>query len=111
MRRYGPYLTDQNGLLIIQNVGRGNYTLIGFYKGYSVRKIIAVLDKEERLYNLSFPIFVEIYGVPFDFPTFIALIVGLILLIIVIGAIISEYNYWRKIQLERRLREHLDSWP
>jgi len=107
---YGPYITDQNGLLIIQKIKEGNYTIAGFYKGYSVRKIISVPNKEERLYNLSFPVFIELFEIPLDFNAFVAFIVGLILLLIVIVIMINEYLNWRKIQLERRSRERPDSW-
>ena len=107
---YGPYISDQNGLVIIQNIEEGDYTVIGLYKGYSARKTIAVPKEEERLYNLDFPVFAELFGVPLDFGTFVAFIIGLILLIIVFVIIISEYINWRRIQLERRLRERPDSW-
>jgi len=79
--------------------------VIGFYKGYTVEKIIAIKDAEARLYKLAFPIFTEVLGMPLDLEYFIALVVGMILLVIVMLIIIFEYITWRRARLEKAWRE------
>lgn len=99
---YGPYLTDQNGMLIIPNVKGANYSISGFYKGFTVVKKIALLEGQRRLYVLSFPVFIELLGIPFDFPSFVCFLIGVVLLIIVLAIIIVEYSNLRKAKLLRR---------
>jgi len=123
---YGPFITTDKpytitgfsensnyqveiypGLLIFRNFKEGVYVVSGYYKGYTVEKRIFV--QNQRGYELTFPVFVEVFGVPMNFPLFVIFLTGLVLLIIVLAVIISEYSFWRRIQLERRLRKYLEN--
>jgi len=92
---YGPYVSDMNGVIVISNVKGGRYLISGFYKGFKSEKLILLPEGEARLYELTFPVFIEIGGVPLTFGAFPALMVGVILLIIIIVVIISEYIRWK----------------
>jgi hypothetical protein len=96
---YGPYLTDQNGMLIIPNIKGSNYSITGFYKGFTSIKKIVLPEGQRRLYKLSFPVYVEILGIPFELLTFIFFIIGIILLMIVLAVIVTEYSHWRRLRL------------
>ena len=121
---YGPFITTDKpytvtefsenssyqvevypGLLIFRNFKEGSYVVSGYYKGYTVEKRIFV--QNQHGYDLTFPVFVEVFGVPMSFPLFVIFLIGVVLLIIVVAVIISEYSFWRRIQLERRLRKYL----
>jgi hypothetical protein len=92
-------MTDQNGVLIISNIKGDNYSVAGFYKGFSAMKKIALPEGEKRLYELSLPVFMELLGVPFSFPAFLGLIIGTLILVITLAIIVIEYSRWRRLQL------------
>jgi len=123
---YGPFITTDEpytvtefsensnhqveiypGLLIFRNFKEGSYVVSGYYKGYTVEKKIFV--QNQRGYELTFPVFIEVFGVPMSFPLFVIFSIGVVLLIIVLAVMINEYSFWRRIQLERRLRKYLEN--
>jgi len=98
---YGPYISGPNGIAVISNITGGKYLLSGFYKGFSSTKTIIIPKDCNRLYELKFPVYAEIAGIPLSFGASFALIVGVVILIIVIVILVSEYLRWRKRRLEQ----------
>lgn len=88
---------DSGGFAVVDSLPLASYQVEARYKGLpSARSVVsqdAVLA--ERVIELRLPVFIEILGVPMSLSTFIALIIGLILLVIVIAVIVSEYRWWR----------------
>ena len=98
---YGPYISDINGMIIIPFMRAGEYKIYGNYKGFTSSKIIFVPEGQKRLYELRFPVYMEVLGIPLTFGALIALVIGVIILIIVITITISEYLRWRSRRLKR----------
>ena len=92
--------TDKSGFASIKNLPPGTYTVNVEWKGYKGSKIATITpqDIKERkpvTVEIALPPYTELFGVPLEFSTFLALIIGVILLVIVLSVLISEYIRWR----------------
>jgi len=92
----GTFTADQSGLVQVPDLLLDDYGVEAFWKGYTGAATVTKDDlKAGRIVEISLPPYVEIAGIPLEFGTFIALIIGIILLVIVIVIIVSEYIRWR----------------
>jgi len=96
----GTAVTDDKGEAIFRGLPEGTYTVRVDWKTFKDEKTVTlteadIMAKVPKTVEFALPPFTEIAGVPLDFGTFVALIVGIILLVIVLAIIISEYVRWR----------------
>ncbi|MDW7987076.1 MAG: carboxypeptidase-like regulatory domain-containing protein, partial [Nitrososphaerota archaeon] len=97
---YKTGVTDEKGAVAFTDLPAGTYTVKVAWKGYRDEKTVTLSDADIRArkpatVEFNLPPFTEIAGIPLDFGTFVALILGIILLVIVLAVIISEYVRWR----------------
>ncbi|RLG02932.1 MAG: hypothetical protein DRN54_03720, partial [Thaumarchaeota archaeon] len=97
---YKTGVTDEKGVVVFADLPAGTYTVKVAWKNYQDEKSATLTEDDIKArrpvtVEFSLPPFTEIAGVPLDFGTFVALIVGIILLVIVLAIIISEYVRWR----------------
>ncbi|MEM1886699.1 MAG: carboxypeptidase-like regulatory domain-containing protein [Nitrososphaerota archaeon] len=96
----GTAVTDDKGEAVFRGLPEGTYTVRVDWKTFKDEKTVTlseaeIMAKVPKTVEFALPPFTEIAGVPLDFGTFVALIVGIILLVIVLAIIISEYVRWR----------------
>jgi hypothetical protein len=96
----GTAVTDEKGEVTFTGLAEGTYTVKVDWKTFKDEKSVTltesdIMAKVPKTVEFALPPFTEIAGVPLDFGTFVALIVGIILLVIVLAIIISEYVRWR----------------
>jgi len=96
----GTAVTDDKGEATFTGLAEGTYTVKVDWKTFKDEKSVTltedeIMKKVPKTVEFALPPFTEIAGVPLDFGTFVALIVGIILLVIVLAIIISEYVRWR----------------
>ncbi len=88
--------TDEGGFAEFDRLVLADYTVRATYKGYPDTKTATRDDLlKGKVVEIQLPPYTEIFGVPITFSTLLALIIGLILLVLVIAIIISEYRWWR----------------
>jgi hypothetical protein len=88
--------TDEGGFAEFDRLVLSDYTVRATYKGYPDTKTATRDDLlKGKVIEIQLPPYTEIFGVPITFSTLLALIIGLILLVLVIAIIISEYRWWR----------------
>jgi hypothetical protein len=96
----GTAVTDEKGEATFTGLAEGTYTVKVDWKTFKDEKTVTltesdIMAKVPKTVEFALPPFTEIAGVPLDFGTFVALIVGIVLLVIVLAIIISEYVRWR----------------
>jgi len=92
----GTYTTDEGGFLELDKMALSDYDVEAEWKGFRGSATVTKDDlKAGRAVEISLPPYTEIAGVPLTFATFLALIIGLVLLVIVLVVILSEYVRWR----------------
>lgn len=96
----GTAVTDDKGEAMFTGLAEGTYTVKVDWKTFKDEKSVTlteadIMAKVPKTVEFALPPFTEIAGIPLDFGTFVALIVGIILLVIVLAIIISEYVRWR----------------
>jgi len=84
--------TDSSGTAIFTKVVGADYAVKATYEQFEVQ---GSLPKKTRSITLTLDLYTVLFGVPMTFATFLALIIGLILLVIVVAVIVSEYIRWR----------------
>jgi len=93
-------VTDDKGVVTFTGLPADTYTVKVVWKDYADEKTVTlteddIMARKPLTVEFTLPPFTEIAGIPLDFGTFLALIIGIILLIIVLAIIISEYVRWR----------------
>jgi hypothetical protein len=84
--------TDSSGTAIFTKVVGADYAVKATYEQFETQ---GSLPKKTRSITLTLDLYTVLFGVPMTFATFLALIIGLILLVIVVAVIVSEYIRWR----------------
>jgi hypothetical protein len=84
--------TDSSGTAIFTKVVGADYAVKATYEQFETQ---GSLPKKTRSITLTLDLYTVLFGVPMSFATFLALIIGLILLVIVVAVIVSEYIRWR----------------
>jgi hypothetical protein len=84
--------TDSSGTAIFTKVVGADYAVKATYERFETQ---GSLPKKTRSITLTLDLYTVLFGVPMTFATFLALIIGLILLVIVVAVIVSEYIRWR----------------
>jgi hypothetical protein len=84
--------TDSSGTAIFTKVVGADYAVKATYERFETQ---GSLPKKTRSITLTLDLYTVLFGVPMSFATFLALIIGLILLVIVVAVIVSEYIRWR----------------
>ncbi|GBC70039.1 hypothetical protein HRbin01_01747 [archaeon HR01] len=84
--------TDDSGQVVFQKVIGDDYTVNAVFDPFTASRD---LPKGTRSATLTIDLYTVLFGVPMTFATFLALIIGLILLVIVVAVIVSEYIRWR----------------
>ncbi len=88
--------TDQGGFAQFDRLVLDTYTVVANYKGYSQEVTVSSADLQAgRVVEITLPIYTELLGIPMPLSTLLALIIGLILLVVVLAIIVSEYRWWR----------------
>ncbi|MCS7118008.1 MAG: hypothetical protein NZ957_04390, partial [Thaumarchaeota archaeon] len=87
---------DAAGAVTFERLAPRAYDVEALYKGYSGRASVS-LDALRRgdVAEIRLPVYVELLGIPMSLATLLALAIGIILLVIVLAVIISEYRWWR----------------
>jgi len=101
------YTTDANGVITIPGLMEGNYDLTVEYKGFRSDARMVTVNKEGLAEEFKLPPYAEVFGVILTYWTFLAIVIGIILLIIVLAVLIHEYVTWRR----RRLGIYLPAPP
>jgi len=92
----GTFTADESGVVQVPDLLLDDYSVEASWKGYTGTGAVTKDDlKTGRIVEISLAPYVEIAGIPLEFGTFVALIIGIILLVIVIVIILSEYIRWR----------------
>ena len=92
----GTFTADESGVVQVPDLLLDDYSVEASWKGYTGTGTVTKDDlKTGRIVEISLAPYVEIAGIPLEFGTFVALIIGIILLVIVIVIILSEYIRWR----------------
>jgi hypothetical protein len=84
--------TDASGTAVFSKVIGADYVVRVSYGGFRTETI---LPKGMRNTHITLDIYTSLIGVPVNFPTFLVITVGFILLIIVVAFALSEYIRWR----------------
>jgi hypothetical protein len=84
--------TDASGTAVFSKVIGADYVVRASYGGFRAE---TSLPKGIRNTQITLNIYTLLIGVPVNFPTFLALTIGFILLIIVAAFAVSEYIRWR----------------
>lgn len=84
--------TDASGTAIFSKVIGADYVVRASYGGFRAE---TSLPKGIRNTQITLDIYTLLIGVPVNFPTFLVLTIGFILLIIVAAFAVSEYIRWR----------------
>jgi hypothetical protein len=84
--------TDASGTAIFSKVIGADYVVRASYGGFRAE---TSLPKGIRNTQITLDIYTSLLGVPVNFPTFLVLTIGFILLIIVAAFAVSEYISWR----------------
>ena len=88
--------TDQGGFAQFDRLVLDTYTVVANYKGYTQEVTVSSADLlAGKVVEITLPIYTELLGIPMPLSTLLALIIGLILLVVVIAIIVSEYRWWR----------------
>ncbi|MDT7878549.1 MAG: carboxypeptidase-like regulatory domain-containing protein, partial [Candidatus Caldarchaeales archaeon] len=88
--------TDQGGFAQFDRLVLDTYTVVANYKGYTQEVSVSSADLQTgKVVEITLPIYTELLGIPMPLSTLLALIIGLILLVVVIAIIVSEYRWWR----------------
>ncbi|MCS7137718.1 MAG: carboxypeptidase-like regulatory domain-containing protein, partial [Candidatus Caldarchaeum sp.] len=88
--------TDEGGFAQFDRLVLDTYTVVANYKGYSQEVSVSSADLQAgRVVEITLPIYTELLGIPMPLSTLLALIIGLILLVVVLAIIVSEYRWWR----------------
>jgi hypothetical protein len=88
--------TDQGGFAQFDRLVLDTYTVAANYKGYTQEVTVSSADLQAgRVVEITLPIYTELLGIPMPLSTLLALIIGLILLVVVLAIIVSEYRWWR----------------
>ncbi len=87
---------DSAGAVRFEKLAPASYEVRAQYKGFSGSATVS-LDALRRgeVVEIRLPVYVEVLGIPMSLATLLALAIGLILLVIVLAIIISEYRWWR----------------
>jgi len=87
---------DSAGAVRFERLAPASYEVRAQYKGFSGSATVS-LDALRRgeVVEIRLPVYVEVLGIPMSLATLLALAIGLILLVIVLAIIISEYRWWR----------------
>jgi hypothetical protein len=88
--------TDASGTAIFSKVIGADYVVRASYGGFRAE---TSLPKGIRNTQITLDIYTSLLGVPVNFPTFLVLTIGFILLIIVAAFAVSEYISWRRRRL------------
>ncbi|MEM2665966.1 MAG: hypothetical protein QXJ67_04975, partial [Nitrososphaerota archaeon] len=92
----GHFTTDEGGAVTIPKLVAADYEVEATYKGYTGTVTVSKADlMAGKRAEITLPPYIEIAGMPLTFATFLALIIGIILLVIVIVVIAFEYVRWR----------------
>ncbi len=92
----GHFTTDEGGAVTIPKLVAADYEVEVAYKGYTGTATISKADLTAgKRAEVTLPPYVEIAGMPLTFATFLALIIGIVLLVIVVVVIAFEYVRWR----------------
>jgi hypothetical protein len=84
--------TDASGTAVFSKVIGADYVVRVSYGGFRAE---TSLPKGMRNTQITLDIYTSLVGVPVNFPTFLVLTIGFILLIIVVAFAVSEYIRWR----------------
>jgi hypothetical protein len=84
--------TDASGTAIFSKVIGADYMVRASYGGFRAE---TSLPKSIRNTQITLDIYTSLLGVPVNFPTFLVITIGFILLIIVAAFAVSEYIRWR----------------
>jgi hypothetical protein len=84
--------TDASGTAVFSKVIGADYVVRASYGGFRAE---TGLPKGIRNTQITLDIYTSLLGVPVNFPTFLVLTIGFILLIIVAAFAVSEYISWR----------------
>jgi hypothetical protein len=84
--------TDASGTAVFSKVIGADYVVRASYGGFRAE---TSLPKGIRNTQITLDIYTSLIGVPVNFPTFLVLTIGFILLIIVAAFALSEYIRWR----------------
>jgi hypothetical protein len=87
---------DSAGAVRFERLAPASYEVRAQYKGFSGSATVS-LDALRRgeVVEIRLPVYVEVLGIPMSLATLLALAIGIILLVIVLAIIISEYRWWR----------------
>jgi hypothetical protein len=87
---------DSAGAVRFERLAPASYEVRAQYKGFSGTATVS-LDALRRgeVVEIRLPVYVEVLGIPMSLATLLALAIGIILLVIVLAIIISEYRWWR----------------
>jgi hypothetical protein len=87
---------DSAGAVRFERLAPASYEVRAQYKGFSGTATVS-LDALRRgeVVEIRLPVYVEVIGIPMSLATLLALAIGIILLVIVLAIIISEYRWWR----------------
>jgi hypothetical protein len=87
---------DAAGSVRFERLAPASYEVRAFYKGFSGSATVSLdMLRRGEVVEIRLPVYVEILGIPMSLATLIALAIGIILLVIVLAIIISEYRWWR----------------
>ncbi|MFB0568356.1 MAG: carboxypeptidase-like regulatory domain-containing protein, partial [Nitrososphaeria archaeon] len=101
------YTTDANGVITIPSLMEGNYDLTAEYKGFRSETRSVSVNTQGLVEEFKLPPYAEVFGVILTYWTFLAIVIGIILLIVVLAVLIHEYVTWRR----RRLGIYLPAPP
>lgn len=92
----GTASADAAGSARFEKLAPASYEVRATYKGFTGSASVT-LDQLRRgeVVEIRLPVYVEILGIPMSLATLLALAIGIILLVIVLAIIISEYRWWR----------------
>ena len=97
-REVAASATDSSGKVVFPKVIAAAYEVQASVPGFSGS---ANVEKGQTSVTVQLDLFTTLFGVPMSLATFIALIIGIVLLIIVIAVIVTEYARWRGRRLAR----------
>jgi hypothetical protein len=87
---------DAAGAVRFERLAPASYEVRAFYKGFSGSATVSLdMLRRGEVVEIRLPVYVEVLGIPMSLATLIALAIGIILLVIVLAIIISEYRWWR----------------
>ena len=101
------YTTDANGVATIPGLMEGSYEVTAEYKGFRSEAASVSVTAPGVVQEFKLPPYAEVFGVILTYWTFLAIIIGIILLVIVLAVLIHEYVTWRR----RRLGIYLPTPP